>query len=324
MKLHREIFKNSTQRSKWFYRSDEYAGVRDYSSSLYPRMLIQDIHLGLLPIGRTRQASGVVIRLDPPNKDFEQMLCQALGSSRRDARSLDEAVENFIRDVAGTLSHFGETFYEIVYFYDEHPNYRSFKLVQVPNWGLKKGLRYYTQQQPRQKISGQDGAKKRVKIPKGDIVRFRIPNGFSAPRRHRRLLRRLAELSDRTTPTKFMSPEQQKTGFDFSHYHNMEMLQVARLTRAIGWYARQLYQDRTNEFYLVYRYLRFELWRAMLREHITETLNEALHIVGRKMNFDSKVLIEGIPTAADLEKTINDLIGGKIEFSSAVEKPKVS
>ncbi len=251
------------------------------------------------------------------------MLCQALESHHQYVGTLDEALHNFIDDVAGTLAYYGEAFYEIVYFYNVFPQFLSFGFEKIPNWDLKNGIWSYTQYQPLQIHGEQDKTIKKIKISKKDVVHFKISDTLYSLKNYKRILKKLAILGNLNSITRFLSPEEQRTGFDFERYHTEKILHVARLTRKIGWHARQSYTEHINEFYLTYRYLLFQLYRAKLREYIIETLNKALEKVRKKIDFPSNISVKGIPMVTDIERTIKDLIEGKIEFVSALNNTKI-
>jgi hypothetical protein len=323
MKSHTAGFSYSTRRSKWVYRTQEFDTERDYSASLYPHMLIEDIHLALLPNPRYYTNAKTVIRLEPPNDAAEAMILQGVGRIDRDPRDLVEAVSKFVDDTAQMISYYGECYYEIVYFGSEPSVFQSFTIELIPNWTFSKGLRSYTQRQPQE---GNDRKEpkgiRRVGIPRESIVHFRVPGGPFAPRRHRRLMRRLSRLSSLDAPARLMAPDQPQSGFDFTQYNHSNLIKLARSTKDLGWHARQSYQAETTEFYLVYRHLRFELWRAKLREAIVSSLNEALTRAGAKIGFQARIVVEGIPTSDEIAHIIDDVRNGQLEFSSALEKSK--
>jgi hypothetical protein len=287
-------------------------------------MLIEDIYQDLIPNPRYNSKAKTLIRLEPSNDAVQAMLLKGLGHSGRDARALDEAVGQFVESTAQMIAYYGESFYEIVYYISEDSVYQSFALELIPNWTLRRGALAYTQRQPLEWIDRNEPIRtRRVRIPNKSMVHFGIPGGPFAPQRHRRLLRRLNRLSRLEAPVKFMDPGRPQSGFDFSHYQHSKMIHLAYLTKSLGWHARQAYQTETNEFYQIHRYLKFELWRARLRESIVSELNEALRRAGKEMNFQSHIVVEGIPTSSEINHIIADVQNGRIEFSSAMERSRV-
>lgn len=315
--------KHNTRRSRWFHWTEGLASNVDYSSSLYGHMLIEDLSQGLIPNAQYQQNAEVDIRLDPANPVLQLQIMRALRTSHRDPRDLPEAITDFVDDTATSIAHYGEAFYEIVFYSNGPDVYTSFTLESIPPWSLKRGLLSFIQRQPVDVHQSKHTARfKRVRIPRDYVVHFTFPGGYFGSSGYRSLLGRICKLSDRETPIKFMSGNSQWSGFDFTHYNNAEIVGLARSTRRLGWNARQLFNEKANEFYWVHRHLAFQLTRARLRESIVATLNEALRRVGAHMGFQATVTVAGVPTAKEIAKVILDVQAGKVELSVAIERVK--
>ena len=94
---------------------------------------------------------------------------------------------------------------------------------------------------------------------------------------------------------------------------------LAKITKDFGWDARNSFEKEALEYYLLYRYLKFEKFRIELRNSILDTLNVGLELVGKQLGFDSKILVDGLPTLDEVQASYNHLLQGDIPFSEVLE-----
>ena len=84
----------------------------DYTRSLQVHMLIEDVSLGIMPVGRHARRRNFKVGITPGSKSVEELLANAL--ARRDySEDLVGAVCDFFRECAETIMTFGEAIYEI-------------------------------------------------------------------------------------------------------------------------------------------------------------------------------------------------------------------
>lgn len=85
---------------------------------------------------------------------------------------------------------------------------------------------------------------------------------------------------------------------------------VGRATRNVGWNARMLFNKRQLEPYQLHRQLRFIRFKFELRDRITAGINEALHKAGRRMGFEARLELRGVPRVEDVDNALRELDEG--------------
>ena len=76
------------------------------------------------------------------------------------------------------------------------------------------------------------------------------------------------------------------------------------------------------EFFLVYRFLEFELAKTFLREEIISSLNGVLNRIGVVTSSTIQVELTGIVQSSEIMEIIHKLTTGKIGFKEAIDKVK--
>lgn len=79
-----------------------------------------------------------------------------------------------------------------------------------------------------------------------------------------------------------------------------------------------LFDVKLTQYYKAvrFRYMRF---LALFRESIFSTLNEAVLLAGKELDFDAQIVLSGIPTAHDIELVANKLNDGATNIFELVE-----
>jgi hypothetical protein len=314
--------KTSTRRSLRYFRSQGQHGR--LQPSLYAHMLTEDLHLGIMPIGGKSHNTDFAVVLRPHSEQVEQLVSQALPSHFGREDDLTRALCHFMDEAAGVIAYYGTAFFEIVYYKDansEKPE--AFAFERVVNNGLINFLGVPIQFVPRQAIpSVNEGSRRFVRLRRRDMMILQIPRELGGRIAHRRLISNLQWLGRSVIPdfvTEDMAKQKRTKGYEFSVYKRNQSAYLARATRHLGWPARQSFNDESLEYYQVYRILRFQKSKALLREHIMQGLNQSLHRVGRRMGFDARIAIEGIPRSIDYDRHILALQSGELSFEEAMK-----
>ena len=63
------------------------------------------------------------------------------------------------------------------------------------------------------------------------------------------------------------------------------------------------------------RFLDFERFKLELRTSILSQLNEVLQIIGKRMGFAGRIVVEGLPDSAQIANSYGDLEAGNVPFS---------
>ena len=140
-----------------------------------------------------------------------------------------------------------------------------------------------------------------------------IPKSLGGAWRHRRTLRAL-ERFERNRP-----PYGSVTWWDEWEeaewwYRERQMIYRAAVARRWGWLPRHwpIWLGRTD-YYAVHRAVRLRWAQAVLREHIVKEWNGLLH----KLKIGARVVVRGLPSASEVERTQADLRAGEVRLDEA-------
>lgn len=320
--------KPNTRKSIKYYITDK-GSSRDLYGSLHAHMFTEDLHLGIMPIGGRSENPDFAVKIDPPSKEVRELIRLGLHTRYGDSRNIAEAVCDFIRETAHILSYYGKAYYEIIYFYaDENRNkIEGFEIERIPNHNIKDTFGFCWQFIPKKTLEHKEEILKRfIWLPKKDLLVLSIPRALAGARKFRRLLSELQWLSKCTIPEfakRDMAIHERIKGYDFSIYRENQETFLAKITQYLGWTARGRFIERSLEFYQIYRLLRFEKTKAILREYILHKLNESLEMIGKQMRFNAKIRLEGIPSPQDYDNYMRQLIDGSLQFSETVKLMRV-
>ncbi|MFA5034962.1 MAG: hypothetical protein WC500_04195 [Candidatus Margulisiibacteriota bacterium] len=314
-------------RKTLFYRLENTSRQELYTS-MYPNMLMDDMHLGIMPIGGRSRRPGFSISIKPQSKEVEGLIVKGFPSRMSYQADLTKAVCDFIDEESHALALFGKTYYEIVYFYSdrERTKIEGFILESLPPYCIKHALGMYWQFIPQEALKYIERHKKFVWLPKDYLLSISIPKELGGTKKHLKVLSDLQWLSKETIPEfamNDMAEQNQTKGYDFLLYKSAQNVFLAKTSRHLGWTARNMFSDQSLEMYQIYRTMLFERSKAIIREHFLALMNKTLQVVGGKMGFQAEILIEGIPTRIDYDKYIKQLLGGTLQFSEAVKLMRI-
>lgn len=319
---------DNTKKSISYYVPDKRGQGENFGPSFYSHMLIEDLHLGIMPIRLGRKESAFKVELRADKDGLNEMICEALSSKYGTQNDISEALCDFIDTVAHTIGYYGEAFYEMVYFFDESKTKISnFILSRVPNSTIKNAHLFYWQFIPKNILRREEESNKRfVFLKNNEIVRFSMPQQLGGALQHKFMLRQLKYLGRETIP-EFMknakSYEDYQSFFNFSTYAKSKDTLAIKLTRNLGWNARQKISNEVLEFYVLHKYLKFEKTKAILRTVILDELNKSLRIAGERMGFSAEIRMSGLPTAEIFDTAIQKLVNGELPFSDILKITKI-
>lgn len=320
--------KPNTRKSVRYYLTDK-GPSRDLHTSLHAHMFIEDLHLGVMPIGGRSENPNFVVEMEPPSKEVEELIRLGLHTHHGEPHNITEAICDFIDEAVHILAYYGKAYYEIIYFYDDENKNKigSFEIERIHNDNIKDTFGFYWQFLPKKILKDREQNLKRfIWLPKKDLLVLSIPKEIGGIRKFRRLLSELQWLSKCTIPEfamKDMAVQKQTKGYDFSTYRENQETFLARITNRLGWTARGTFNERSLEFYQIYRYLKFEKTKAILREHVLHKVNKSLEIIGNNMGFKTRLRLKGMPSHRDYDNYIKQLTDGSLQFSDAVKLMRV-
>lgn len=279
-------------------------------------MLYQDVQSSVLPY-RIGDDPRFGVRLDPdPGEAHRDQIVQGLG---QDAwRGLDDALDGWLREASGALALCGRVAYEIVYLrsVDAHEPV-GFQLHLVP-----PGLYYRRWGRDRQYVPPSDGEHpgRVVRLPSERLIVAEFP-----ARRRREMQRALVALEAASGFTSVSTDlaaaaMNQRLPYDFSVHRQMHEVAVARASRVFGWDARRTNEERMLEPYRVWGYVQAERFKIELRSVLLGGLNRGLEMVGERLGWSSRIVIDGLPSERDVQQAEQDLIDGSCGVDEILQR----
>lgn len=285
-----------------------------YYGKLYPHMFIEDVKLGIMPIGGRTSKKKFNILLDPPDPRAQQIIENAISPDRYH-HDLAGIICDFIANCAVYLLIYETVTYEIVYLSEPKKGEKvGFELVQINPFTLVQRGDSLSQFLPDEKAKHL--SKRRcIKLNPERILTFKLPTRFQG--RMDQMMESLAILSVPTAPEFFMKDLDTGTRtvpYDVKTHLLMHNIALARATKSLGWNARLLFQQEALEYYLIYRNLLFEEFKIELRDEIMDTLNAGIECAGRQLGFNAKIIVSGLPSASEVQAAYKHLQEGDIPF----------
>jgi hypothetical protein len=292
----------------------------EHFNELYPYRFIEDVKLSIIPIGgRAYGKKQFNIKLEPSNPELERMVTSAI-STEEYPYSLTERVCDFIGQCAVTLLLFSTSIYEIVYLSDEKiGKLVGFEFVHINPYSLVKSGNTMKQLLPKD-YAAELGKPEQIVLKPERLLAFTLPDNLRG--KLDVLIELLSALSTPTTPDFYMkelAANKIKTPYNVKGHYFMQKVALARATRFLGWNGRQLFQDEALEYYLIRRNLLFEHFIIELREIILMTLNQGIKRGGDELGFQTKIVINGLPTIADIQAANDHLQKGNMPFAEILE-----
>lgn len=311
----------STRRSVCYYPQREQPDL--FEPGIYRHMFEEDIHLGIMPIGAQSTRHDFAITLVSSSAEVQELLMHGLPPYDHEAHSLTEAVCSFVDEAAHMMGLLGRSFYEIVYMGKNLAHPTTFSLQQIQSKSVHGLLGLYWQYVPRKVRTGEGGRlSPLIRLPNRDLMILSFPAALGGVRGHHKLMRGLS-IIDKSFMPRFLMDDmelhQQTPTYDsIIHKESLEIY-LGKTTRRVGWNARSMQDDTCLEYYRIYRYVKFERSKALLREYILDRLNTTISKIGRKMGFKAQIQVQGLPSSKDLYSLFERLDKGEVQFSEAFD-----
>jgi hypothetical protein len=286
-----------------------------YESHFYEHMFIQDIHIGVMPIGGRsvrRKDFDVSFQGNEQAVNSAKRLCLSLGEYNSEYSPIKEIISDTVENIAKNLSWVGISFYEII----NNPGdqacpylhwFTEKRMIKIPGW--------YLQITPKNDFSFIH--KRTSWIRKSDVWCIKIPTKLGGYHGYKKLLSSLRKTN--SLAPKFAQDRieliQSTPGFDFTDYNANLAIMVNRLTGKWGWNRRDSSDDYSTEFYSIYKYLSLDLSKAILREHIISELNKLL----KRLRIECSIQVVGLSTVKDIQQIRDGLFDGKTDFNKVFD-----
>lgn len=310
---------NRSQRSVRYYsdvhgqRDPLLRSRPDYFGMFYPHMLIEDVGLGVMPIGGRMEQSRFKISLSTANQDAERVIGEALTYDEYGyGDNLSAAVCDFFQTCANSVLAFGPAPHEIVYLSEAAGGkVVGFELVPIQPATVFRRFGKLVQYLPAD-VAETHHLPRHIELLADDILWFEPPEDLAE--RIPEMMDQLAALSQRPMPDFAMREMTQNAGrtvYNFSDHHLWQRKAVASACKEIGWNARDYTAEGVLPYYLLHRRLRFEKFKIDLRHSLLSTLNAGIARVGKKIGFEGELVVEGLPSLSDVTAAETDLREGK-------------
>lgn len=312
------------RQSENWYQTDETRNhpalnvLPDYNESHYTRMLIEDVSNGAMPYSGSKWS--ISARLDPHKAETEELVEEAI--SRNDyRRNFYEVIAEFVQECAAWMMSYGKAIYEIGYMYDSDDKPVSFTLLSVIPSSVKVEGDKLKQYVPESVVGESELASDILELSPENFVMFELPaymRDIYAP-----MMDALYALGTLTSMPDFvlssMKGEMPPVPYDLKKFSRDQKMAVAEATKLIGWNARQVPNDEfKTEYYDLHRFLLFERFKLEMRNSILLTLNYAIARAGKKLGFEGRIVVEGLPTLVDIQEAQKALAQGSKKFIDVI------
>ena len=275
----------------------------------------EEIHLVIMPIGgRSRSCPDFSINItgDENNKEQAHKLLNSLASHNR--LSVNELVCDAIDNIVKSMLHKGFAYFEITQDTSDYYQLGNFTSDRLANF-----LGLHFQFVP---IADRNMWNKKVVVKASNSIwKIKIPKVLGGDSGYRELLRSLANNTD-MYPKCFdiESITTNPAQFDFKEYVNQTKIYQYRLLEPWGGTLRHSSSEYANEYYLIYRKVRFNRAQAILREHVVKELNTLLV----RLKIKSKIEVFGLPTVEFIDNQLKKLETGEIELAEIINSTSAS
>lgn len=288
-----------------------------------PFMFTQDMYMGIMPfMHQAGEREKYPTRIEPNLPKVERLIADGI-SGRSYHNSLADALCDFVTTSAHVIFQDGVVLYEIVYKKDSKGNMEDFGLVLMQPYYLFRLFRNYYQFIPWWEAKRSQTRVRMIKIPKEKVLRINFPKSLGGKRKINKILKRLFELSKELIPKFQMEAleRNQSIGFDMEEFSRLKYLEVARMTKGLGWNQRQRSDNYITEYYSMMRYLRDKKAEVIVRDTIISKLNSALNrdILG----FGVQIAMDNLLSIAEIKKQEQLLKNGNVAFIDVFNALKV-
>ena len=280
-------------------------------------LFTRDVPLGIMPLRRARDRPEFVVTLDPPDAGVEEWLTRFLDVGQFTQTTLDEALVEFVESASRYLAYLGEVFFELLP--PDEGDGPPTQLAPLPPGPVRHLPGRYLQIVPKADREAMEG-RRYFAVPSDAMWHVRLPSSLGSPRQHRRMLRRLERLSGLMPDFAMRSTDLgQSESYDLSAHRKASELALERATNRWGTIPSLFQVKGTTEYFLFARRLQWHAAQAGLREHLIVELNALLS----RLEVAHRLVVSGLPTAADISHAIALLKAGEIDVAEAMKLPKV-
>lgn len=307
---------NSTDRISIPYHTTSYI-AHDIDSNV--SMFIQDLQ-DVVPYHLGRHSRGS-FSLSPFTPEIQKSILDILPRSSHTSfrhSPIDEAISQSIEHIAGQILWNGQAAFELVKFSMQSDPVKDICRLYII-YGEEVIVKRTEVVQKIPKVGTDYDGKKRISIPRDKCWTIRFPDSLGGSSYYKRFISNLADYSKISPLLMIPGTSFTKTpGYNFSEYANEYALSLRRHTRKIGWTHRDRDERLFSSFHYVYRYLKFKITKALLRDHVVAELNRFLDENAKQLGIKTQIILNGIPTVEDLREQLEAWKNGQIADADQV------
>lgn len=109
-------------------------------------------------------------------------------------------------------------------------------------------------------------------------------------------------------------------GYSFKEHLYSRERALLEVTRDAGSLDRLLDDIPRTEYFIMYRFLKFQKFVSLLRQEIFQSINEGLKKLNRIFGCDLTIKFENLVSVPDVDEAIESLKKGKLVFDDAIKK----
>lgn len=305
-------------------RISGYSRRKPYAYHGDSHMFIEDMFTGIMPFMIYKgEREKYPAKIEPAQTTEKQRLIASGISQRKHTYYIEDAICEFVRTTAHVLFSDGVAFYEIVYKKNEAGEIESFDFELLQPFYLFRFWKHYYQVVPWWEAKRSRIRADIIKIPIEKILRIDFPKQYGGKRKIYSILKRLWQLSKELVPPFQMEAmgKNENVGFDLNEFSRAKYLEIAKITKNIGWNQRQRSDNYITEYYSMIRFLRGKKLEASIRQEVMSKLNEALN--RPSLDLKIKVEMQNLFTVEDVEKQEKLLRDGNVKFMDIFNSLKI-
>lgn len=265
--------------------------------------LIEDTKMKCFPIPGYGKQFKVI--LDATSPKCERLIIDAI-EKQYGREDLENSLYHFFQTCVSVIIAYGFVAYEIVYFSNDKGKIVSFGFTLIPPSAFFVEKNEFKQYVPRDIADKRNLPDKYLNFEQENVLLFQLTDDVKPY--YNQMIESLAFIGQNLLPEFAMENLRNPTiPFSLNEYVKSRELALAKATKKIGWNSRNYSNEHKFEYYVWHRQLKFYRFVCQLRESILDTINDGLTRVGKQMNFQAKLSVEGLYTTQDVDDALMKL-----------------
>jgi len=294
------------------YVPHEYMNDSNYTkSSFYKNMFIEDIIHKVIPTSLKRNEDDFEVNLDCNEKDLDLInnILNSFNRTYREEYDISKLVLNTIEEITRNIAWYGESIFEICKVSDI-----DIKMVSLLPDKFINFKFFYIQIPPK----NNDKTLYPKIIPNKLLWKISVPQILQKNYSFKTILANIDQFSS------FMPKSMEKdfyagnniSIYNHEKYDEKNFLYVNELTKDWGWDQRKwTSNDKTTDFYNLYKQLKFKYSLSIFREHIIFELNNLFS----KIKVDATIKLENTVTSNEYKDNLEKFLSGQITYNEIIE-----